>query len=515
MLWIAGPTILGKNSGMTADQVGTGQGFDDAPRVIWLDQITSGDTAIAGHKSVNLSRVRAIADPATMPDPAGPGQQVHSTIAVPDGFVVTTRASAELLKASGLGSALDRLGAQHQFGDISVREFSDAARGVLAKASVPTDVRSAIAEAYHRLSSTSGVGEFVVAVRSSAAMEDSLGTSFAGQFDSVLGVRTVDALVESYLKVLASSLSMRALSYRQAISGQPARPGDLVRAGDLVGSVSEMSVLVQRMVRSDRGSAGVLMTSVADPQKSQSAEQVTVIEASRGTGEGVVGGTVNPEAYVVRPADRSVIRIPPSEEASILDDTTALELAGWGRRLELEFGSSVQIEWARDGVTGELAVVQVRPTPDRAATFRHEVSRSAVDFRSGLQVLTRGLAIGTGVVSGPAIVVDDPRDLLEGDAVDRLPDHFILVVATTSPEWVPLMRLASALVTDYGGRGSHAAIVCRELGLPAVLGCGDATTVLGIEKPQTDPDQAAPREHWVGRPVVVDCDEQAGGEVWG
>ncbi|MGB6056874.1 MAG: PEP/pyruvate-binding domain-containing protein [Microthrixaceae bacterium] len=504
---------------MTADEVATGQGFDGTPLVIWLDEIAIGDTAIAGHKSVNLSRVRAMAEVATMTlaEPAGPGQPDHSTIAVPDGFVVTTRASSELLKAEGLRGELDRLGAQHLSGAISARGYSDAARGLVAEASVPGELRSAISKAYDRLSLSSGVGELVVAVRSSAAMEDSIGASFAGQFDSVLGVRTIDELFQAYLKVIASSLSLRALSYRKAVSGQLGRPGRLERPGDLVRSVSEMSVLVQRMVRSDRGSAGVVMTSVADPEEPHISEPVTVLEVVPGTGEGVVGGATNPESLVVRLADNTVTRTPssPPESVSILADAIALELAGWGRLLEVEFGSPVQIEWARDGVTGELAVVQVRPIPDPTEAVGLEHSRSTVELKSGLKVLTRGLAIGSGVVSGPAVVVDDPLDLLAGDEVDHLPEQFILVVATTSPEWVPLMRLASALVTDYGGRGSHAAIVCRELALPAVLGCGDATNLLRTEKPQLDGDRAVQPEDRAFRPVVVICDERAGGEVWG
>ncbi|HTN99254.1 MAG TPA: PEP/pyruvate-binding domain-containing protein, partial [Microthrixaceae bacterium] len=525
-------TGFGKNSQVLTGEMNDGASSDSGGLVVWLDEINEDHPGSVGHKSVNLARVRRLAS-------LGQG-----SIVVPDGFVVTTRATVDLLDGSGHLAELKRLWGGHVSGELDVRSFSTAALNLFGDLSIPDWLRSAIGESYERMPLGPPGDELLLAVRSNAVMEDSIGTSYAGQFESVLGVATIDDLLAAYLDVIRSSLTQRVLSYQQAVGQTTLGP-------------TGMSVLVQRMVRSDRGSAGVVISSTPgfrpigpdatdlrsadlDSTGSHLRERVTTIEVVRGTAEVIVGGSVNPESLTVRMSDRSVWRDatrPAPESASkesspagsgtdgstpdspapdsstsnvtsILDDATALALGELAQILEVEFGSPVEVEWARDDRSDELAVVQVRPIPAGAHVDSRGHARTVAGTHiSGLTALAQGLAIGTGQVSGPAVVVDDPRALLESDDLGKLPDEFILVVSTTSPEWVPLMRLASALVTDHGGRGSHAAIVCREIGLPAVLGCGSATSALRAE-----PDQSA---IWPSRHVVVDCEDGGRGVVYG
>lgn len=474
---------------------------DEGEFVVWLDDITDTDSSSVGHKSVNLARVRRMAHtPISISSTDDPDD--GSVIPVPDGFVVTTHATQRLLRESGVATRLRQMQTSHLSRETTVREYSEAAQALLHQVTIPDWFSSAVSAAHDRLRLRAPDADTRLAVRSSAVLEDLAGSSFAGQFDSILGISTLDDLLDACLSILASSFNVRALAYQESLPTRSAGEADAPTA------TNAMSVLVQRMVRSDVGSAGVLISSTVNPTVPDSPELVCVIESSWGTGEGIVGGSVDPVVHVVRLSDRSVTRASgpkpnPVAAGPTLDDTAALLLGRWARLLESEYGHPVEVEWARDGLSGELAVVQVRPHP----TVEPCPDPSRVPDLTHMTKLCEGLAIGTGQVTGEALVVEDPLVILESEDLEELPEGFILVVPTTSPEWVPLMRLASALVTDHGGRGSHAAIVCRELGIPAVLGCGNATQAL---LPEPD-DVGTPG----GRRVVIRCNDGDRGVVYG
>lgn len=549
---------------MTGCQFDT-ESSSGGPLVIWLDEITEQELAFVGDKSLNLARVRRLdismpeslgeADPLELvvdgadsggPTVSGRASAVTSGpgIAVPDAFVLTTHLASHLLSVGELKADLVRLADRQAAGELSLADYSRRAAEQISSLRMSPQTRRLIEEAYSRLLAESSATRHgggpdddveaepvLVAVRSNAVGEDRPGTSFAGQFDSVLSVSSADELIDAYLKVLASSFSLRALSYRLALSAtdsaprsQRSTPGPALEM-DPIAPLTSMSVLVQRMVRSDLGLAGVMITSAPDPKTSVPPEAagttpgeprpspVTIIEVARGTGQMIVGGAVTPETHVLRSGAADSLPANP-----ILEASTAALLQQWGQALEVEFSSAVEVEWALDARTAELAVVQVRPVTG----WEGGPEQEPVVPDKRLLPLARGVAIGTATVEGAAVVVDDPTTLFEDDAANDLPEDFVLVVATTSPEWVPLMRLAAALVTDVGGRGSHAAIVCRELGLPAVLGCGDATIALrpfssvgSHQGSAFSSDRSAPGTRPRARVVVVDCTDGATGTVYG
>ena len=356
--------------------------------------------------------------------------------------------------------------------------------------------------AYAGLVSEAGV-PITVAVRSSATAEDLPEASFAGQHESYLNITGEAAVLQAYVDCVSSLFTDRAIAYREENDFDHRRVA--------------LSVGVQRMVRSDVGAAGVMFTLDTE----SGFDGVVLIDAAWGLGEAVVKGEVDPDRYRVfktllddgdgaapilsvrrgaktvkivytspvgvAAGDEPVVLVDttPEERAStVLDDDDILLLARWAVLIERHYGRPMDIEWARDGVTDELFVVQARPETVQArrstATFVHYTVRDAGE------VLVRGLSVGDAVAVGPVCVLSGP------DEIEQFPDGGVLVASITDPDWVPAMRRAAAVVTDRGGRTSHAAIVSRELGVPAVLGCGDATSVLAD-----------------GRPVTVSC---AGGE---
>jgi len=322
-----------------------------------------------------------------------------------------------------------------------------------------------------------------VAVRSSATAEDLPEASFAGQQESFLNVRGERALLRACRRCLASLFTDRAIVYRET------HGFDHLKVA--------LSVGVQRMVRADRGAAGVMFsidTETGFPR-------VVLINAAWGLGETVVQGTVNPDEYMVfkpllvDPARRPIVhralgakarklvyargrgrptRLVPTTRreraAWALDEAAILQLARWAVAIEAHYGQPMDMEWARDGATGEIFIVQARPETV-------EARRQAAAFqtyrltRKGKRLLS-GLAIGDAVAMGAACVLRDASE------IDRFVDDAVLVTGMTDPDWVPIMKRAAAIVTDHGGRTSHAAIVSRELGLPAIVGTGRATRVL-------------------------------------
>jgi pyruvate,water dikinase len=329
-----------------------------------------------------------------------------------------------------------------------------------------------------------------VAVRSSATAEDLPDASFAGQQETFLNVRGERALLDACRRCYASLFTDRAISYRQA------KGFDHLKVA--------LSVGVQRMVRSDLGGAGVMFSIDTET----GFEKIVLINAAWGLGENVVQGSVDPDEYEVfkpllsnptlspiigkkrggkglkmiytKESERPTRNVPTSKAeraAFVLGDTEILTLARWACVIEEHYGQPMDIEWAKDGRTDEIFIVQARP--ETVESRKEASSVKTYRIKKPGRKLVSGVSIGEAVAAGAVCVIESPREM------DRFVDGAILVTRTTDPDWVPLMRRAGAIVTDYGGRTSHAAIVSRELGLPAIVGAGNATHVLHDEQDVT------------------------------
>lgn len=406
----------------------------------------------------------------------------HAGIRVPDGFATTAQAYRAFLEANNLEEKIrSRLEALEN-GSKPLAKTGSSIRRLFAQSDFPADVADAIKTAYHELCRKSDADEVSVAVRSSATAEDLPEASFAGQQESFLNVTGEDELLDACRRCYASLFTDRAISYRRE------KRFDHLRVA--------LSVGIQRMVRSDTASAGVAFT--LDPESGF--RDVVVINASWGLGESVVQGAVNPDEYVVfkpllekeglipiidrRTGDKEkkivfaeggskttkTVETSRREQRSpALGDEDILQLARWANEIERHYGKPMDVEWAKDGETGLLHIVQARPEtvqsqkqPGSLKTYRLE--------EKGKRLL-KGLAVGDAIVAGKATVIKNASD------IDQFEDGTILVTGMTDPDWVPIMKRASGIVTDLGGRTSHAAIVSRELGIPAVVGTGEGTHV--------------------------------------
>lgn len=384
--------------------------------VVAFADLRLGDVAEVGGKGANLGELAAAGFP------------------VPDGFVVTVGAYLAALDAAGVRRQVaDAFGALEGGVDGPERdEQIRALRATIRGAGLPATLDTAIRDAYRSL----GGDDPAVAVRSSAADEDTAGASFAGMHESYADTVGADAVIERVLDCWSSLVSPRSLAYRAE-----RRPG----------VEPAIAVVVQRMAPVER--SGVMFS--VDPRGTD--PDHLVIEAARGLGEVVVGGIVEPDTYVVDTARSAMVSVRRGELAErVLTDDEALALADLGHRIQEHYGRPQDIEWTI-GDDGRMWIVQSRPITASAAT------RDAVLV---------GLGASAGVAVGPVRVLHNPQD-----GIDLL-DGEVLVAPTTSPDWVPVMQRAAAVVTDSGGMTSHAAIVTRELGVPCVVGVRTATTDL-------------------------------------
>ncbi len=441
---------------------------DDVIR--WFDELRSVDTAVVGGKNASLGEMI---------------QELRErSIRVPGGFATTAEAYRRFLDTNDLTDRIvDQIDALHEGAEL--HDVGSTIRELFVDAEFPADVRQAIADAYAELAERLGRDDPDVAVRSSATAEDLPEASFAGQQESYLNITGAEALLDACKRCYASLFTDRAIDYREN-QGFDHREVAL-------------SVGVQEMVRSDLASAGVMFTIDTD----SGFPRTVLVNASWGLGESVVAGEVEPDEYLVfkpllddadlRPvvsktvgAKRTKIiyttteTVETSEEeraAHVLDDDEILTLARWAVTIEEHYGQAMDIEWAKDGQTGELSIVQARPETVQA---RKEAStlRSYRLLESGEQLVT-GLAIGDAIAAGPVCVLES------AEQIDEFPDGAVLVTGATDPDWEPIMKRAAALVTDHGGRTSHAAIVSRELGVAAIVGAGDATTTLADDQEVT------------------------------
>lgn len=416
----------------------------------WFDELGKDDTPVAGGKGANL------------------GEMTRAGLPVPPGFVVAAEAYRAFIQHAGLADFIERTIAATDVDDRrALAATADAVQARIRAADVPSDVVAAVSDAYRELSRREGDAPALVAVRSSATMEDTAEASFAGMNRTYLNVVGEQALADNVREVWASLYSSRVIFYRKRLQ----LPGE-----------PEIAVIVQKMVNAEKsGVAFSIDPSTGDPSN-------MVIEAAFGLGEVVVGGQVEPDHYVVGKRDLAVrtirvaqkafmltrddqgrnvrVDLPPERAAArVLADEELAAVAELVRRDEAHYGSPQDVEWAVEG--NRIYLVQSRPVTavGRPAEAAPPASHARKEF-------VRGLNASPGVAVGPvrvALRIEDADALQPGD---------ILVARMTSPDWVPFMRRAAAIVTDAGGMTSHAAIVSRELGLPCVVGTRQATSVL-------------------------------------
>ena len=435
----------------------------------WFETLSSDDVATVGGKNANL------------------GDMIQSLqeegIRVPGGFATTAEAYREFLRANELEQKLREALDGLEDDASNVKEVGQRCRELFLESEFPDELAEAIREAYRELGERNEREDLDVAVRSSATAEDLPDASFAGQQETYLNVSGEDALLEACRKCYASLFTDRAITYRVE--------------NDFDHLKVALSIGVQKMVRSDRAGSGVMFsldTETGFPD-------VVVIDATWGLGETVVQGSVNPDEFRVHKPllDRDDVRpiigrelgakrtklvyaddgdaTTEEQETSederrqfVLDDDEVLTLARWAVAIEKHYDRPMDMEWAKDGDSGELFVVQARPETVRSQA--EPASLKHFELNESGDTLLAGTAIGQGIAAGTVKVVGS------SDEMDRVEEGDILVTEMTDPDWVPAMRRAAAVVTDSGGRTCHAAIVSRELGIPAVVGTDEATSKL-------------------------------------
>ncbi|CAJ0771698.1 phosphoenolpyruvate synthase [Ralstonia chuxiongensis] len=449
---------------------------NNTAHVVWFEALRRTDVPRVGGKNASLGEMVATL--------AGRG------VNVPPGFALTAEAFWRFVDANSLQPVIASALAELDGGKLSLADAGLTIRRAMLRGEWPAETADAIRLAYDELNRRVGQVDIDVAVRSSATAEDLPEASFAGQQETYLNIRGERALLDACRRCYASLFTDRAISYRQAKG--------------IDHSKVALSVGVQRMVRSDLGGAGVMFTIDTETGFDKS----VLINAAWGLGENVVQGNVEPDEYeVYKPllsepslspivgkklggkglkmiyandGDHPTKNVPTSkaERASfVLSDQEILTLSRWACVIEQHYSQPMDIEWAKDGVTNEVFVVQARPE-----TVESRREASAVKTwhikKIGRKILS-GVSIGEAVAAGKVCIIESPRDM------ERFVDGAILVTKTTDPDWVPVMRRAAAIITDQGGRTSHAAIVSRELGLPAIIGAGNATHLLHDEQEVT------------------------------
>ena len=459
----------------------------DNQYVRWLEELNSQDVDLVGGKNASL------------------GEMIQSLkqegVQVPDGFATTADAYWEFIEENKIKekiqSHLDQLDKDEQ----SLAEVGQSIRRLFLEGNFPEAVEKSIRAAYGELSQRYDEQEVDVAVRSSATAEDLPEASFAGQQETFLNVSSETELLEACRKCYASLFTNRAINYRQE------QGFDHMQVA--------LSVGVQKMVRSDKAGAGVMFS--IDPETGF--PNVVLISAAWGLGENVVQGSVTPDQYTVfkpllereshpiidkRKGSKEKKMVYTAEgsdktenidtsgkerQAFVLEDSEILHLARWAKAIESHYGTPMDMEWAKDGETGELYIVQARP--ETVQSQKSSGSLKTYKLKETGNKLVEGLSIGDAIAAGKVCRILNVED------IDQVEDDSILVTEMTDPDWGPVMKRVAGIITDYGGRTCHAAIVSRELGIPAIVGSGEATRILES-----------------GQSVTVSCAEGDQGNVY-
>ncbi len=477
---------------VSAAQEKSNQSSKERSLVLWFDEVAIDDIPLVGGKNASLGEMIQ--------------QLAPRGISVPNGFGTTSYAYRYFIQASGLEEKLRSLFSDLDVADVNnLRQRGKQARSLILHTPFPKELTDAIINAYQELCARYG-SDTDVAVRSSATAEDLPDASFAGQQETYLNVNGIQGVLEACRRCFASLFTDRAISYRQS------------RGYDHF-SVA-LSVGVQKMVRSDLACSGVMFSIDTET----GFKNAVLITAAYGLGENVVQGAVNPDEYFVfKPTLKEGFRpilnkrlgskelkmvyddgskytknvsVRPRERGkfALLDDEI-LQLADWACLIEDHYSqvrgiyTPMDIEWAKDGITGKLFVVQARP--ETVQSQRGNNVLRSYHLQSKGEVLVTGRSVGESIGQGKATVILDAFNL------EHFRDGEVLVTDRTDPDWEPILKKASAIVTNQGGRTCHAAIIARELGIPAIVGCSNATTVLKT-----------------GLEVTVSCSEGEEGQVY-
>ena len=440
--------------------------------VIWFENLRMTDVERVGGKNASLGEMIS--------------QLTEKGVRVPGGFATTAEAYSAFLAHNGLSERISEALKQLDVEDVAeLARVGKEIRQWILDTPFPEQLDAEIETAWNKMVADAGGADISVAVRSSATAEDLPDASFAGQQETFLNINGLENVKEAMRHVFASLYNDRAISYR-------------VHKG-FEHDIVALSAGVQRMVRSDSGASGVMFT--IDTESGY--DQVVFVTSSYGLGENVVQGAVNPdEFYVFKPtlkagkpailrktmgskqikmiftdkaeAGKSVTNVDVPEEDRqrfSITDAEVTELAHYALTIEKHYGRPMDIEWGRDGLDGKLYILQARPETVKS---QEDSSRNLRRFSINGEkvVLCEGRAIGQKVGQGKVRLVKDASEMDSVEAGD------VLVTDMTDPDWEPVMKRASAIVTNRGGRTCHAAIIARELGIPAVVGCGDATDLL-------------------------------------
>lgn len=440
---------------------------DQGALIKWLKDVRATDVASVGGKNASLGEMLAHL--------GGAG------IEVPPGFAITAEAYWLFLSENSLMAPISNRLAAYRAGSLPLHVAGEEIRHLLARAAVPSQMEQEVRSFYRQLGERMGMAAPSVAVRSSATAEDLPEASFAGQQETFLNVIGEEALLDACRRCYASLFTDRAIAYRDSHGFAHMKVA--------------LSIGVQKMVRSDKACAGVIFsidTETGFPG-------TVLINGSWGLGETVVQGTVDPDEFVVfkplldEPACVPIIsrtigskraklvygagghtRLVSTSDAErsqpVLDDGDILSLARWAMVIENHYRRPMDIEWAKDGETGRIFIVQARPETVQARREAGALKTYRVSEQG--EVLAEGIGVGESAARGRACRLHSPAQS------EQFPQGAILVAEATDPDWVPVMKKAAAIVTDHGGRTSHAAIVSRELGVPAVIGTGTGTKVI-------------------------------------
>lgn len=452
--------------------------------ILYLKEARKDDVAVVGGKNASLGEMIS--------------QLSSKGVMVPGGFALTTDFYWRFVKENGIKEKLEKLFTNFDGESISeVQRVGKKARKIFLRARFSKELEKEICEAYEELGKE--YRDLSVAVRSSGVAEDAPTDSFAGQFETFLNIKGKKELLKAVKQCFASSFNDRVISYREAKG--------------ISHLEFALSVGVQKMVRSDLACSGVMFTLDTET----GFKEVVLINSVYGVGEMIVKGRVTPdEFYVFKPTleegynaiirkdlgskNRKFIykkrgglkeKIVSAKEQQrfTLTDEEILTLARWAVIIEEHYGMPQDIEWAKDGKTGELFIVQSRP--ETVHTSKKGVSYEEYKIKTSEAPIIKGIAIGNKIGQGRVHVIPD------ADRISEFKNGEVLVTKMTDPDWVPAMRVASAIITDEGGKTAHASIVSREFGIPCIVGTGGATKLLKS-----------------GEEVTVDCTQGLEGRVF-
>jgi len=478
---------------LTSTPVTSTQTSKEQSLILWFDEIGIEDIPWVGGKNASLGEMIQQLKP--------------KGVNVPTGFAITAYAYRYFIEKAGLEAQLRELFADLDVEDVSnLQQHGKKARRLILSMNFPPELEAAIGAAYQRLCERYGE-DTEVAVRSSATAEDLPDASFAGQQETYLNVQGVQRVLEYSHRCFASLFTDRAISYRQH------------NGFDHLDVA--LSVGVQKMVRSDLASSGVMFSIDTE----SGFKNAALITAAYGLGENVVQGAVNPDEYLVfKPTLKEGFRpilekrlgnkrikmvydlgssrltknvwVPEFEQEKFcLTDDEILQLGRWAVQIEDHYStvrgvySPMDIEWAKDGITGELFIVQARPETVQSQKSTNVLK--SYQLKEHSEILATGRSVGASIGQGKAHVI------LDANQIHLFQPGSVLVTNKTDPDWEPIMKKASAIVTNQGGRTCHAAIIAREMGIPAIVGCGDATNVLKT-----------------GQEVTISCAEGDEGRVY-